>query len=63
MRRIITLIGILICVPVIILMTGWGALAIYYSNIAGDFLRQGLAAGFALATILAFIFLPNRKCT
>jgi len=63
MRRIITLIGILICVPVIILMTGWGALAIYYSNIAGDFLRQGLAAGFALATILAFIFLPNRKRT
>jgi hypothetical protein len=63
MRRIITLIGILICVPVIILMTGWGALSIYYSNIAGDFLRQGLAAGFALATILAFIFLPNRKRT
>ena len=63
MRGIITLIGILICVPVIILMTGWGALSIYYSNIEGDFLRQGLAAGFALATILAFIFLPNRKRT
>ncbi|MDP4980046.1 MAG: DUF4105 domain-containing protein [Desulfobacterales bacterium] len=63
MRRILTIIGILICVPVIILMTGWGALSIYYSNLEGDFLRQGLAAGFALATILAFIFLPNRKRT
>lgn len=63
MRRTLTIIGLLICVPVIILMTGWGALSIYYSNITGDFLRQGLAAGFALATILALIYLPNRKRT
>lgn len=61
MRRIITLTGILFCVPAVILMTGWSALAIYYSNLPGDTLRTGLAGGFAVLTLLAFVFLPNRK--
>jgi hypothetical protein len=61
MQRIIKLIGILVCIPSVILMTGWGALAIYYSNLPGASLRTGLAGGFALATMLAFLFLPNRK--
>jgi hypothetical protein len=49
--------------PVIILMTSWGALAIYYSNLQGETLRAGLAIGFALAAALAFMVLPNRKRT
>jgi hypothetical protein len=63
MMRIIKLFGILVCILVVILMTGWGALAIYYSNLPGASLRTGLAGGFALATMLAFLFLPNRKRT
>jgi hypothetical protein len=63
MRRIITLTGILVCIAAVILMTGWSALAIYYSNLPGGALRTGLAGGFALLTLLAFIFLPNRKRT
>jgi hypothetical protein len=63
MRRMLTIIGLLICVPTVVLMTGWGALSIYYSSIEGEFLRQGLAAGFALTTLLGFVFLPHRKRT
>jgi Domain of unknown function (DUF4105) len=63
MRRIITLTGILVCIAAVIPMTGWSALAIYYSNLSGDTLRIGLAGGFALLTLLAFVFLPNRKKT
>jgi hypothetical protein len=63
MMRIIKLFGILVCILVVILMTGWGALAIYYSNLPGASLRTALAGGFALATMLAFFFLPNRKRT
>jgi len=48
---------------VVILMSGWGALAVYYSDTFADWLRKALAAGFLLATSLAFIFLPNRKRT
>jgi hypothetical protein len=63
MRRIIKLICILVCVPAVILMTGWGSLAIYYSDLSGESLRTGLAIGFALAAALAFLLLPNRKRT
>jgi Domain of unknown function (DUF4105) len=63
MRRILNLIGILVRVFVVMSMIGWGALAIYWSNLAGDWLRAGLAGGFALAATLAFLFLPNRKRT
>jgi len=63
MRRVITLTGILVCIPAVILVTGWSALAIYYSNLPGAALRTGLAGGFALLTLLAFVFLPNRKRT
>ncbi len=63
MRRILALIGILAAIAVILLMTGWSAFAIYYSNLQGDTLRSGLAIGFALAAALAFSVLPNRKRT
>ena len=44
-------------------MTAWAALAIYYSDLAGEPLRLGLAAAFALGTLGAFLFLPNRRRT
>jgi hypothetical protein len=44
-------------------MTGWGALAIYYSDVEDETLRIGLSVGFALAVALAFMVLPNRKRT
>jgi Domain of unknown function (DUF4105) len=43
--------------------TLWGALAIYYSSLPGEVLRLGLAAGFALGTLGAFLVLPNRRRT
>jgi hypothetical protein len=63
MRRIAALTSILMSIPVIILMTGWGALAIYYSDVEDETLRIGLSVGFALAVALAFMVLPNRKRT
>ena len=44
-------------------MTAWAALTIYYSDLAGEPLRIGLAAAFALGTLGAFLFLPNRRRT
>ena len=61
MRRLLKLAGILLCLLAVPLMTGWGALAIYYSDLAGEPLRLGLACGFALAAALAFLLLPNRS--
>jgi hypothetical protein len=55
--------GVFICATVIILMTAWGALAIWYSNLSGVYVRAGLAGLFGLATLLAFAFLPGRLRT
>jgi hypothetical protein len=43
--------------------TLWGALAITYSDLPGAPLRLGLAAAFALGTLGAFLWLPNRRRT
>jgi hypothetical protein len=43
--------------------TIWAALAIYYSDLAGERLRLGLATAFALGTLGAFLFLSNRRRT
>ena len=43
--------------------TVWGALALYWSDLPGEPLRIGLATGFALGTLLAFVFLPGRRRT
>jgi hypothetical protein len=63
MRRLLKLAGMLLCALAVALMTGWGALAIYYSDLAAEPLRLGLACGFALAAALAFLLLPNRRRT
>lgn len=55
--------AILICIPAVILMAAWGALAIYYSDLQTEALRISLAIGMIVAAGLAFAVLPNRKRT
>jgi hypothetical protein len=43
--------------------TVWGALALYYSELADEPVRIALAAAFALGTLLAFGLLRNRRRT
>ncbi len=52
------LIGVLVAV-----MTAWGILAIYYSDIPDATQRTLFAGLFGLATLAAFIVLPNRRRT
>jgi hypothetical protein len=47
----------------VVLATAWAAGALYYSDLPGSTLRAVLAAGFVLATALAFLLLPNRART
>ena len=63
MKKIAKLIGLLALVPAVILMTAWGTLAIYWSNPPPGLLRTVSAAVFGLATVLAFLCLPNRRRT
>jgi hypothetical protein len=63
MRKTTQRILLLICVPAVILMTAWAALAIYYSDLSGEPLRLSLAIGFAAATAVAFLLLPDRRKT
>ena len=55
--------GVFICAAAVILMTAWGALAIWYSNLAEGYVRAGLSGLFVLATLLAFALLPGRLRT
>ncbi|MFZ0134299.1 MAG: DUF4105 domain-containing protein [Desulfobacterales bacterium] len=55
--------GGFICAAVVIFMTAWGALAIWYSNLSENYVRAGLAGLFVLATLLAFVFLRRRRRT
>jgi len=48
---------------VVAVMTAWAAGAIYYSNLPGGQLRAGLAIGFVVLTVLAFLFLRRRRRT
>ena len=63
LSQIIRYAGIAILSVVVALMTGWATLAIYYSNLPGEYLRIGLAGLFAFATAAAFLFLPKRGRT
>jgi len=55
--------GIVLLALIIALMTAWTALAIYYSNLPGEYLRSGLAIVFATGTVCAFLFFHNRRRT
>ncbi len=63
MVRVLKWVGVFIGATVVILMTAWGALAIWYSNLSESYVRTGLAGLFVVATILAFVFLPRRRRT
>jgi hypothetical protein len=63
MMRVLRCAGVFICAAVVLLMTAWGALAIWYSNLSESYVRTGLAGLYVLATILAFIFLSRRRRT
>jgi Domain of unknown function (DUF4105) len=53
-----------LCIGLVVLgMTAWATLAIYYSNLPSEPLRIALAAAFATGTLLAFLFLPDRRRT
>jgi len=63
MVRFLKYAGVFICAATVILMTAWGVLAIWYSNLSESYVRAGLAGLFGLATLLAFVFLPGRLRT
>jgi hypothetical protein len=62
-RKGLPALGLIALGLVVVGMTAWAALAIYYSDLASPSLRTGLAAAFALGTLAAFLFLPNRRWT
>jgi Domain of unknown function (DUF4105) len=62
-RRALRAAGIACLALLIAGMTAWAGLAIYYSDLSGERLRLGLAGAFALGTLAAFLFLPNRRRT
>jgi Domain of unknown function (DUF4105) len=62
-RRMLRAAGIAGLALLIAGMAAWAALAIYYSDLGDEPLRLGLAAAFALGTLGAFLFLPNRGRT
>ena len=63
MRNIVRYVGIGIVSVFVVLMATWATLAIYYSNLPGEYLRLFLAALLPLATIAAFLVLPSRGRT
>jgi hypothetical protein len=63
MMRIFKYAGGFICAAAVILMTAWESLAIWYSDLAGVYVRAGLAGLLVLATLLAFVLLPGRLRT
>ncbi len=44
-------------------MTGWAALAIFYSNLPSAILRTALAVLFPLLTVFSFLYFSNRRRT
>lgn len=60
MASVLKYAGVFICAVVVILMTAWGALAVFYSNLPGESLRAAVAAVFVLVTCAGFIFLKSR---
>ena len=62
-KSIVRYAGIALISVAVFFMTIWVALALYYSNLPGEYLRIGLAGIFVLATAAAFLFLPKRSRT
>ena len=63
MKSIARYAGITLISVVVAFMTVWVALAGYYSNLPGEYLRICLAGVFVLATAGAFLFMPKRGRT
>ena len=63
MKKFAKVIGLLFLALVVVLMTAWGVCAIYWAEPPTGLLQTVLAAGFGLATALAFLCLPNRRRT
>jgi hypothetical protein len=59
MRKVAAFVGIGLIGLLVACMTAWASLAIYYSDLPGDYLRAALAGLFALATLSAFSLLPR----
>ena len=62
-KSIVRYAGIALISVVVAFMTAWVALAVYYSNLPGEYLRICLAGVFVLAGAGAFLFLPKRGRT
>src|SRR5690349_16370779 len=60
MKKLLKVIGLVLIGLVILIMTAWGTLAIFYSNLPGELVRKVLAGLFCLGTIAAFIFVQRR---
>jgi hypothetical protein len=54
-------IGSLVLGVILLGMTAWAALAIYYSNLSSPALRTGLSVTFALGSVAGFLFLRPRR--
>ncbi|MHC1790587.1 Lnb N-terminal periplasmic domain-containing protein [Solidesulfovibrio sp.] len=63
MNRRVVLAARILAVLAVALMTGWAALAVYWSDIPGPTTRGLLAAGVVLATVLAFALTRRRART
>jgi hypothetical protein len=62
-RTVGRIVAWLLAAIVVVLMTGWAALAIHYSNLPSARLRNALAIAFVAGTLLAFLVLPRRRRT
>jgi hypothetical protein len=62
-RRVLRAASLACLALLVAAMTLWATLAIFYSDLSGERLRLGLAGAFALGTLAAFLFLPNRRRT
>jgi hypothetical protein len=62
-RNVVHYFGIAAFTMVVALMAAWAAMAIYYSNLPGGYLRHGIAGLFVFATPAAFLFMSKRRRT
>jgi heat shock protein HslJ len=63
MGKAIKFIALCILSVIIAGLTAWASLAIYYSNLSGESVRSGIAIGFAVGAVVAFLLFKNRLRT